>query len=74
MYLDVLAQMADDQACVMVVGHNPGMEELVEQVTGVYESMPTAALAQVSLPIARWGELSAETEGQLINLWRPREL
>jgi hypothetical protein len=36
--------------------------------------MPTAALAQVELPIDQWPSLSLATEGTLINLWRPREL
>ena len=73
-YLEVLRQVPDKLERVMVVGHNPGMEELVEQLTGRYHRMPTAALAQIQLPIARWASLDDETNGRLINLWYPREL
>jgi phosphohistidine phosphatase len=58
----------------MVVGHNPGMEELVEQLGGHYQRMPTAALAQIALPISRWRDLDEDTNGRLVNLWRPKEV
>ena len=64
----------DSAATVMIVGHNPGLEELVAQLTGEWESLPTAALAQISLPIARWSDLDTDTRGTLVGLWRPKEL
>ncbi len=73
-YLDVLRQLDDSLERVMVVGHNPGMEELLEELTGLWEQMSTAALAQISLPINQWSELDEETTGELVNLWRPKEL
>lgn len=73
-YLDVLRQLDDSLERVMVVGHNPGMEELVEELTGSWEQMSTAALAQVSLPIDHWRELEDGTTGELVNVWRPKEL
>jgi phosphohistidine phosphatase len=59
---------------VMIVGHNPGLEELVEQVTGEQHDLPTAALAQIVLPIDRWRDLDASSRGALVNLWRPKDL
>ena len=73
-YLEVLQQLDDSYSRVMVVGHNPGMEELVEWLTGEEERFPTAALAHVSLPLATWQELGEYTRGELVNLWRPKEL
>jgi phosphohistidine phosphatase len=73
-YLRALRAVSDDYGRVMVVGHNPGLEELLEVVTGEPELLPTAALAQVSLPIGRWRELTSEIRGKLVNLWLPREL
>jgi hypothetical protein len=35
--------------------------------------LPTAALAKFELPIDAWQKLIDETEGKLINIWRPRE-
>lgn len=73
-YLEALADLEYEYERVMVVGHNPGLEELIDILTGEYNRFPTAALAQVRLPIARWAELDDETEGKLVNLWRPKEL
>jgi len=73
-YLQVLAALPDEYRRVMVVGHNPGLEELLEALTGDYERLPTAALAQVRLPIKRWRELAEETSGELVHVWIPKEL
>jgi len=61
-------------ATVMIVGHNPGLEELVAQLTGEQQDLPTAALAQIVLPIDRWRDLKVSTRGTLVGLWRPKEL
>jgi phosphohistidine phosphatase len=58
----------------MMVGHNPGLEELVALLTEEEESLTTAALAQVDLSVAAWSEVGMETEGNLVNIWRPKEL
>jgi phosphohistidine phosphatase len=63
-----------DVATVMVVGHNPGLEELIAQLTGEREVLPTAALAQIELQIERWPDLRPSTPGILVGLWRPKEL
>ena len=71
-YLDALREAPDACQCVMVVGHNPGLEELLETLTGEAEALPTAALAQIALPIASWQELGEDIEGELVRLWLPR--
>jgi len=73
-YLAVLAGAADAHRRAMVVGHNPGLEELLEQLTGVYEPLPTAALAQVDLPLESWRDLDEPVRATLVGVWRPREL
>lgn len=73
-YLNVLRRLPDDPKVVLVVGHNPGMEEYLEILTGQPEAMPTAALAFVKLPIKRWSALDDNTKGKLKTVWRPKEL
>lgn len=72
-YLDVLRVLADSSTHAMVVGHNPGIEDLVGAVTGAPEPMPTAALAVVEIPIESWSDLGPPPLGTLRTLWRPRE-
>ena len=71
--LDVIRRADAEAKRVLVVGHNPGLEELVARLTGNDEYLPTAALAQISLPIDQWRDLHLSTEGQLVSLWRPKE-
>jgi len=73
-YLACIHARPDTERRVLVVGHNPTVEDLIEQLTGETERMPTAGLAQISLALNAWPELSSETAGTLINVWRPRDL
>lgn len=73
-YFAVLKEVSDRYERVMVVGHNPGMQELVAWLTGVDTRFTTANIAHVQLPIQSWTELNDAVEGELINIWRPKEL
>ena len=72
--IQVLRTMREDAETIMIVGHNPGLEELVERLTGERQDMPTAALAQIGLPIDHWRDLKLSTRGTLLAHWRPEEL
>ncbi|MFQ5615670.1 MAG: histidine phosphatase family protein, partial [Anaerolineales bacterium] len=73
-YIDSLNVIAGDEDVIMVVGHNPGMEELLDVLTGESAYLTTANIAQVALPIDGWRGLDEFMEGRLINLWRPKDL
>ena len=59
---------------VMVIGHNPGLEALLQTLTGKVETFPTSAIAYISVPIDEWSDLSVEVDGKLKKLWRPKDL
>ncbi len=73
-YIELLQAVPDQYQRVMVVGHNPGMESLAEELAGEWIRMPTAALVQISIEIDQWSKLSLESSTELINYWWPREL
>lgn len=73
-YIQALRELPDMYERVMVVGHNPGLEELIAMLTDSWESMPTAALAQLSLDVASWSDVGYDPVGKLIKVWRPKEL
>jgi phosphohistidine phosphatase SixA len=58
----------------MIVGHNPGLEELIAQLTGEEHDRPPGTVVHIQLPIDRWRDLDADTRGALWGLWRPKEL
>lgn len=73
-YLNVLQIQNDQYDIIMLVGHNPQSEQLLEILIGEMISMPTCTVACVRLPIRSWKEVKAEAKGELLNIWRPKEL
>jgi phosphohistidine phosphatase len=48
--LTVVREIPDDRATAVLVGHNPGLEELLARLTGAWTPLPTSAIAVVALP------------------------
>jgi len=81
--LDLLRACDETYRAVMLVGHNPGLEDLIFALVpddpadplraSVVEKFPTAALAVLELGISRWSELAPGC-GRFISLTRPRDL
>jgi phosphohistidine phosphatase len=71
--LEVVSGAEEPASTLLLVGHNPGMEELIELLTGETRRVPTAALARVALDTDTWADLS-EGAGRLEELVKPKEL
>jgi phosphohistidine phosphatase len=72
-FIESLTAMPDQINIALIVAHNPGLEELLDVLTGDSARMPTSALAQISLPIESWSELTNDVDGVLVDLWRVKE-
>jgi phosphohistidine phosphatase len=71
--LEVVTQADEGAGTVMLVGHNPGLEELIFLLTGQVQLMPTAALAKIDLGVERWADVRERT-GRLDWAVRPKDL
>jgi phosphohistidine phosphatase len=83
---EVIAATADSQETVLVVGHNPGLEEFIlDHVPDngasvlredVAEKFPTASMAVLDFAIPHWRDLADgnRVTGQLRRFIRPRDL
>ncbi len=69
----VVSEADDGVKSLMLVGHNPGFENMVSVLTGKYETMPTASVAVIDIEIKNWSQISPEC-GILRDLLRPKEL
>lgn len=47
--LKVVRRLDDADGCVVIVGHNPALEELISALTGEWAPMPTSAIAVIEL-------------------------
>jgi phosphohistidine phosphatase len=73
-YIEALQELPSYCDHALVVGHNPGLEELVSLLLREAHEMPTAALAVVELPIDSWQKVDPVPRATLRGFWRPREL
>ena len=55
----VVSQIEPAINVVMLVGHNPGCEDLVDVLTGRAIRFPTASLAQIDLAVEEWNKVRA---------------
>jgi phosphohistidine phosphatase len=65
--------LPDTSSCALLVGHNPGFEDLVGRLSGSHERMPTAAVACIEFPIDHWKDVN-DGEGKLRWLLTPKQL
>lgn len=73
-YLELLAELSDKINLAMIVGHNPEINQFLELVCDSYDHMPTAAIAHIQLSCETWAGLTAIKEGEILHLWKPREI
>ena len=71
--MKVVRRIPDASSCALLVGHNPGFEDLLARLTGAFERMPTAALACIEFSIDRWGDVE-DGAGRLNWLLTPKDL
>lgn len=81
--MDVMRDQSDEFKSVLMVGHNPGMEDLVFDIVPddgssplrevVWKKFPTAAIARMELDIDSWADIDRKC-GKLTHFIRPRDL
>ena len=70
--LAALSEVHDPTASIMLVGHNPGLEDLMRTLTGRAEQMKPATIANINLNIDQWSSIRENT-GTLDWIVKPNE-
>lgn len=71
--LMVVSEIEPDATSAMLIGHNPGISELLEFLTNERRHVPTAALAKITLDAEAWRDVR-EGGGRLELFITPKEL
>ncbi len=81
--IDLLREQGGDANTVLMIGHNPGLEDLIFDLVpddgtsplrdAVEVKFPTASFAVLELGIERWADLK-DGCARLVHLMRPRDL
>ncbi len=69
----LIREFDDKYSNVLMVGHNPGISELLRLLTGQTHDYPTAALSGVTLDIPDWASIAINC-GRLEFILRPKDL
>lgn len=72
-YLEELEGLSDDVERVLIIGHNPGLEALLQIMDGKIETLPTGSMAYLSLDLDKWSNISIDTAGDLVGFWHPEK-
>ena len=73
--LTALAEVPDSAGTAMLIGHNPGWEELVSRLSGQWCRMTTANAAMLEIDAETWATAAAvENDWKLVRVLRPKEL
>jgi phosphohistidine phosphatase len=68
-----IVQGVDDAERLLMIGHNPGLEELASILSGSPIAMPTGSLVEIDLPIDGWRDAGNE-RGRLVRFLKPKDL
>ena len=72
-HLEILARVDDAYDRVLLVGHNPDLEYLVECLTGLQVTLPTGTLVCLDLETDSWRQVS-EVPGRLRLVVKPKQV
>jgi phosphohistidine phosphatase len=71
--LELIHAQPDSIKTLMVIGHNPGMEALVQVLSRKVESLSTASVAYFQADIKSWKDLKQGEKIKLKKFWQPSE-
>jgi len=71
--IEIIAQIEEEKRTVIIVGHNPGIEKMVETFTGVIAQVGTGNLIKIDLKAEKWSK-ALEGQSNLDWLVKPKEL
>jgi phosphohistidine phosphatase len=73
-YINVISKISNNINMVLLVGHNPILENLIELITNELIIMETCSLVHILLPMTTWIEIKKNPKGKLIKLVTIKEL
>ena len=75
-YIQAISTSNEDKNRLLIVGHNPTLEESVSKLTNKVVRLPTCTLIQIRLNIVNWNAISLHSEfkPEIVEIWRPKKI
>ncbi len=72
-YIRSISQTSIDRTTLLLIGHNPVLEELVAILTRHSIKMSTCTLVQINLCLPNWDNIVSQPDfkSEIMNIWKP---
>ena len=72
--LNMIRNYSDNFSSVMIIAHNPGLTNLINEITNIYlDNLPTTGLAEIDFSCLKWNDISSKNSN-LTQLIFPKQL
>jgi phosphohistidine phosphatase len=71
-WLRTINQLPNDKDFIAIVGHNPGVSQIIYHLTGDTREVHTATVAVIDFETDDWGEISSDS-GRMLYFSSPKE-
>ncbi len=72
--LNIIRNYSENFSSVMIIAHNPGLTNLVNEITNIYiDNLPTTGLVEIDFSCLKWNDISSKNS-KLIELKFPKQL
>lgn len=73
-YINVISEVSNNIYMLLLVGHNPILENLIQLITSELIILETCSLVHIVLPITKWIEIKTNPKCKLIQRVTIKEL
>ncbi len=72
--LNIISQLDNNNSCVMLFGHNPGITNLANELNKelMFDNIPTCGIVCIEFDIKNWKDILKVKEGKLVNYKFPK--
>jgi phosphohistidine phosphatase len=75
-YTKAISTVSNDKQKLMIIGHNPDLEDLAWGLINKKIRIPTCTLIQLKLSIENWKSIDSHYNfrSELVDIWRPKKI
>jgi phosphohistidine phosphatase len=75
-YIHAISIAPNDKNILLIVGHNPDLEDLIKVITNRTIKLPTCTLIQINMNIKNWKSTAiyGSFKSEIVNIWRPKRI
>ena len=75
-YIQAISNSHEDKDRLLIVGHNPTLEELISMLTNKTVRLPTCTLVQIKLNVTSWNNVihHSKLKPEVAHIWRRKKV